>query len=936
MKIAKNKTKAIAIALLLVFSMTASMTLIPSARPHTPPWQLTTNAYIIALPSPVGVSQTTLIYMWLNRVYGYPAGAYDYAAVNNNYRFHNYQLTITAPDGTTTTKTFDTIQDTTSSQSYSFTPTQVGTYKLTFNFPGQAYNASGGAYNPTSVLVNDYYLPSSASTTLTVQQEPIPTYPSSYPLPSEYWTRPIYGENTGWWTISSNWLGTGAPGYGAFGVSYNLGGNGAVFFAGDTVGPQTSHIMWVRSLQNGGIVGGNKFDYIPGNAWFEGSAYNQRYTNPIVVNGKLYFTEPVSFTGASSGPTDCVDLRTGKLLWSRSDVPPLSFAYVYDHEDPNQHGVFPAILATSNFARLFDADTGTALFNVTGVPFGTTVLGPQGEQLKYVITNLGNSTNPNYVLAQWNSSKIWNYGTNPYTTGSLLNPSILNATAAGSSSLQGLITTIPIPITGTSAILSNSTPARSYSVAVPYGSTLVVNGGVFNSTDPQNRYDWNVSLPWRNTMTLFPTVVGAIRGDIMLCYNGSLPSQGSTFMGTLGFNPYTYFAVNLNASKGIVGSVLWWNTLQPPAGNLTVLEAGIDPVNRVFVEDLRETQNFVGYSLDTGAKLWGPTTPQNDMDYYGSQASGSLANTFAYGKLYSSAMAGIVYCYDTKTGNLLWTYGNGGQGNSTDSGFEVPGHYPTFVNAIGDGVVYTVTSEHTVEMPVYKGAKSRAINATDGTEIWTLSSYVTEFMTSSFAAADGYATWFNSYDNRIYAVGKGATTTTVDAPKAAIELGRSLIISGTVMDISAGTQLDEQATRFPKGVPVASDASMTDWMGYVYQQKPLPTNFKGVDVTIDVFDSNNNYRNIGTATTDASGAFSYQWKPDIPGKYIVIVTFPGTNGYWPSYSETSFAVDPAAPTPTPPQYPVPIDYTMAIIGAAIAVIIAVAIATILLLLRKRP
>ena len=134
---------------------------------------------------------------------------------------------------------------------------------------------------------------------------------------------------------------------------------------------------------------------------------------------------------------------------------------------------------------------------------------------------------------------------------------------------------------------------------------------------------------------------------MMLCYNGTLPSQGATFMGTLGFSPYTYFAVSLKPET--LGQILWMKNYDPPANNVTVLEAGIDPVNRVFVEDLRETQTYVGYSMDTGAKLW-TTEPQADMDYYGSQASGSLANTFAYGKLYSGAYSGIIYCYDTATG----------------------------------------------------------------------------------------------------------------------------------------------------------------------------------------------------------------------------------------------------------------------------------------------
>jgi hypothetical protein len=360
------------------------------------------------------------------------------------------------------------------------------------------------------------------------------------------------------------------------------------------------------------------------------------------------------------------------------------------------------------------------------------------------------------------------------------------------------------------------------------------------------------------------------------------------------------------------------------------------PVNRVFVEDLRETQNFIGYSLHDGSKIWGPTASQADLDYYGSQASGSLANTFAYGRMYSSAYAGIIYCYDTATGDLLWTYGNGGPGNSTDSGFQVPGPYPTFINAIGNDVVYAVTSEHTVETPIFKGALTRAINATTGAEIWTLSSYVTEFTTTSFAAADGYATWFNSYDNSIYVVGRGPSRITVNAPSVGMTLGGSVVISGKVTDIAAGTQQAEQAARFPDGVPVASDASMSEWMGYVYQQKPMPTSFTGVTVQLSVIDSNNNFRNIGTATTDATGTYSFQWTPDISGKYLVIASFAGTNGYWPSTAETAFAADAAAthaPTESPPSSVADQYFIPAFVGLFVLIIIVMIL--VLLLFRKR-
>ena len=88
------------------------------------------------------------------------------------------------------------------------------------------------------------------------------------------------------------------------------------------------------------------------------------------------------------------------------------------------------------------------------------------------------------------------------------------------------------------------------------------------------------------------------------------------------------------------------------------------------------------------------------------------------------------------------------------------------------------------------------------------------------------------------------------------------------MDISAGTKQTEQAADFPNGVPVASDASMTQWMGYVYQQQAEPTNFTGVTVTLTAIDPNHNFVTIGQATTNAHGVYDYTWTPpSVPGNY---------------------------------------------------------------------
>jgi hypothetical protein len=128
---------------------------------------------------------------------------------------------------------------------------------------------------------------------------------------------------------------------------------------------------------------------------------------------------------------------------------------------------------------------------------------------------------------------------------------------------------------------------------------------------------------------------------------------------------------------------------------------------------------------------------------------------------------------------------------------------------------------------------------------------------------------------------------------------------------------------------------MTDWMIYVYNQFPRPTNATGVEVTLSVLDSNGNFREIGKTTSDSDGFYSFKWIPDISGKFTVYASFAGSKSYWPSHAVSAFTVDSAAPTPSP--YPVttqpPTD--MYIIGSTIAIIIAIAVVG-LLMLRKRP
>jgi len=858
----QKKNLAILVSI-LILSFAASSLLLPSATAHSPPWQIPTFAYVQAVINPVGVGQNTYIYMWIDKTFGTDT------ALTNDWRFHNYKLTITAPDGTVEVKTYDIVWDTTSSQGYSFAPNQVGTYNLKFEFPGQAYTQY--SHNPNSAFVNDTYLPSSAEGTLTVQEDPIQYIPET-PLPTEYWSRPIYGENPNWWMVSSNWFGSGSTQLANW-RSY----------IPDGFGSETNHVMWSKQIQlSGGVVGGNTLEIL-GDTFFEGSAYLNRFVNPIIMDGKIFYKEPLSYGGAADGPQKCVDLRTGEVYWSRTDVLKPSFGFVIATHNPQQHGVTPPFLvATSGSTWIgYDGDSGNWVFNLTSVPSGgRRIHGPNGEYLNLYLTNLGTSSNPNYVLRLWNSSRfIVDYSGN---------------------------------------------------VIRPFWT------GVFNGSDPKG-YEWSAPIAWRNSMPNNPTIIAAYYGDLMLCYNGTLPSSGFR-TSVISTAPYTYFAVNLNASKGTVGSILWMKNFDPIIQNITVIQGGNDPVNGVFIEKLKETNQWAAINMRTGQRMWGPVGDQLDLDYYGNPGHEQVYAHIAYGKVYASGYSGVIYCYDEMTGQFLWSYGNGDQGNSTNSGFAVPGNYPIAINAIANGVIYTVTTEHTIQTPIYKGSLVSAINATDGTEIWTLSANTAEFNEMAYAVADGYCVYFNGYDNRIYSLGKGPTQLTVTAPDLAAASGQRVVIKGTVTDISAGTKLSEQAARFPNGVACASDASMKGWMEYVYMQQPMPSDFSGVTVLIDVIDANGNYRNIGSATSDASGAFSMSWLPDIEGDYRVITTFAGTNGYWSSYSETSFTVDPAAPTPAPTQPPqtsmVEQYFVPAVVG--IAVLIIACFAVTLLLLRKRP
>ena len=246
-------------------------------------------------------------------------------------------------------------------------------------------------------------------------------------------------------------------------------------------------------------------------------------------------------------------------------------------------------------------------------------------------------------------------------------------------------------------------------------------------------------------------------------------------------------------------------------------------------------------------------------------------------------------------------------------------------------------SGHCYGPPLFSGAKLYAINATTGQLVWSIINFDTG---SCPAVVDGQLLAFNAYDNQIYSYGVGPSKTTVSAPSVGVTTATPIVITGSVTDISAGSQETAVAANFPNGLPCVSDASMEQFMEAVYEQEPMPTNITGVPVTVYVLDSNHNYRSIGTTTTNALGNYALTWTPDITGNYTVYATFAGSQSYYASSASTAiYAGSPPAtapPTATPLSGLATQNAVLYMGVAMIIVLVVIGAVLVVLVMRKHP
>ena len=802
-----------------------------------------TNPADIALScNPTGIGQAVLVTFFL--VNPPPQGNAGYDPTKN---WNGFEVTLTSQTGKV--EHFGPfVSDATGGYYFYYTPQEIGNYTLIFNFPGQQYGAN-------------YFLPQNATTTLTVQQDPIANYQTPA-LPTGYWTRPIYAENRGWYKIGGNWL-------------QNFYNN-TVKFNPYTTGPNTAHVLWTKQQYMGGVVGGE--NYLDGAGqdltYYQGPIYQNYFVPPLIIDGKLYYLIRSSSGNAFTGMA-CVDIRTGNQLWfqNASVIGSTNTFYgqIFSPNMANGAGSFAYLWNTGGPDwKVFDACTGQQLYSITNVTAGTgTIAGPQIidgglDTMNSIVAYYIDGTN-NWLL-KWNSTKM------------------LEAYAgAGAVNLY----------------------------TAPYGQTIDWRKGI----------QWNVTIPHSGNGIYSFGISGSPGSN-----NGITPSDGKVIFATTAtitsqaINNFTMVAYSCDS-----GAELWHNSFSDIfLPGTTLFEFFGTVYDGVMVLYQRNTRQWYGFDEMTGQKIWGPTAPLPEAwDTFGAANCG-------YGKLFVGTYAGNIYCFDIKKGTLLWTY------SLPSSGIDTPyGAYPLLAGTtIADGKIYAATGEHTPNSPQWLGAAMYCINATTGEFIYKMGGW----WSSSPFIADGYVLGENTYSGTIYCFGKGQTAVTVSAPDTAVSIGQEVVIKGTVVDKSPGL-IDYAGNKLnTDGTPAIADASMTQWMEYLYQQKPKPTNATGVPVTLSVLDANGNQREIGTTTSDMNGYFSFVWKPDISGTYTLYPSFDGSESYWASSAVTSFYAQEPSPTPTSqPSIALP-PTEMYIIGATVAIIIAIAVGFIMtvMILKRRP
>jgi len=185
------------------------------------------------------------------------------------------------------------------------------------------------------------------------------------------------------------------------------------------------------------------------------------------------------------------------------------------------------------------------------------------------------------------------------------------------------------------------------------------------------------------------------------------------------------------------------------------------------------------------------------------------------------------------------------------------------------------------------------------------------------AGAYGMVVTTDAYTSTIYAFGKGKTETTVKVSSSVIAEGASVLIEGTILDMSPAQP----------GTPCVSKESMSAWMAYLHTPRQMPMDVTGVPVQLTAISSNGAVTELGYATSDMNGNFKLLWNEPTEDLYTISASFNGDQSYWPSWASTGLAVTeaPATGGPIEPEPEAPLISTEVAIIAAVAVVAVIGV-----------